>query len=309
MMNKVTTISNSPICMGAGLVTLDVIYNKNGRTKPNFLAGGSCVNVLTILSYLGWRSYPIARLGKDVEGSRILEDMKQWKVNTKFVLRDAEIDSPRIIQRFSKKKSNKHSFHLKCSHGKWLPRRRPILLKTLEILQNKFPKSNVFYFDRVSTSILAMAKIQKAKGALIVFEPPKLGDDELFYQCLEIADIVKHCYHHSISKNYGIKIPLEIQTMGKDGLIYKSTILDHRNWKHLDSYRAVNLVDASGSGDWLTAGIIYILGQNGNRGRISERKLKLALNFGQCLATINCNFIGARGTMYNLSKQKLLSLV
>lgn len=73
-----------PTCVGMGLIALDAIYAESSK-RPRFLAGGSCGNVLTILSYLGWKSYPIARLGNDHEGSRILEDMMKWGVNTKFV--------------------------------------------------------------------------------------------------------------------------------------------------------------------------------------------------------------------------------
>jgi fructokinase len=81
-----------PICMGSGLVALDVIYEK-AKNNPKFLAGGSCGNVLTILSYFGWNSYPVARLGNDQEGNRIMEDMKRWNVKTDFV----ELDSKMIL--------------------------------------------------------------------------------------------------------------------------------------------------------------------------------------------------------------------
>lgn len=299
-----------PICTGSGLVALDVIFCEQNKNKPIFLAGGSCGNVLTILSYLGWHSYPIARLGHDVEGGRILEDVKKWKVRTRFVERDSQIDSPRVIEWITNGKNPQHRFLLKCSHGKWLPRRRPILKSSLKNILAKMPKSNVFYFDRVSSSTLIMARTQKERGALIMFEPPIFKNDKLFKECLAVADIVKHCYNQSIiTENTGINIPLEIQTMGSQGLRYKAKILGQRSWQHMDSYPVHNLVDAAGSGDWLSAGIIHVLGQNGSMGKISERKLELALKFGQCLASINCHYVGARGIMYNMSKQKLFSLV
>ena len=50
---------------GSGPVTLDVACGESGG--PGFFAGGSCGNVLTILSYPGWDSYPAARLGDDPE--------------------------------------------------------------------------------------------------------------------------------------------------------------------------------------------------------------------------------------------------
>jgi len=97
-------MKDNPICLGSGLIALDVIYD-NKKTKPNFLAGGSCGNVLTILSYLDWQSYPIARLGNDPEGKRIIEDMKKWKVNTKFIEQESGTHSPRIIERIFPRKT------------------------------------------------------------------------------------------------------------------------------------------------------------------------------------------------------------
>src|SRR5574338_493961 len=98
MINLFNKITTPPSCVGAGLVALDVIFNGDPN-NPKFLAGGSCCNVLTILSYLGWRSFPVARLVNDVKGSRIIEDMKKWVVNTKFVEKDSKISSPRIIEK------------------------------------------------------------------------------------------------------------------------------------------------------------------------------------------------------------------
>src|SRR5574337_794923 len=147
--NVVKSSLVNPTCMGSGLVALDVIYEKP-KNNPKFRAGCSCGNVLTILSYFGWNSYPISRLGNDQEGNRIIEDMKRWNVKTDFVELDSKIDSPRIIERISEGKIPKHRFYLKCEHGNWLPQRKPFLLKSLEVIQNKFPQSNVFYFDRAS---------------------------------------------------------------------------------------------------------------------------------------------------------------
>ncbi len=292
-------------CVGMGLIALDVIYDKSAK-RPKFLAGGSCGNVLTILSYLGWKSYPVARLGNDHEGSRILEDMFKWGVNTRFVERDSDINSPRIIERIIPGKKSRHKFYIKCDHGKWLPRRRLVLPKSLDDIIEDIPLTNVFYFDRASPSALILAHTLKLKGALIVFEPSKFLHNNVFLDCLKVAHVVKHCSDQAKeTKESGVEIPLEIQTEGKLGLRFK---LMNGDWKYMEAFSVPNLVDAAGSGDWLTAGIISELVQKGTW-RFSERKLKYALDYGQALASINCNFVGARGTMYNLSRRTLTSLV
>jgi len=95
--------------------------------------------------------------------------------------------------------------------------------------------------------------------------------------------------------------------MGEDGLQYRARILKQRTWKKMDAF-PTNLVDAAGSGDWLSAGMIHVLFQNKSKFAPTEKKLEFALRFGQALASLNCNFIGARGLMYNLPKSKLFSL-
>ena len=60
-----------------------------------------------ILSYFGWKSHPLIRLGSDSEGKRIIEDMKKWGVKTKFVEQESEIHTPKIIERvFTGKNQN-----------------------------------------------------------------------------------------------------------------------------------------------------------------------------------------------------------
>ena len=301
--------TKNPVCIGSGLIALDVIFSEKAK-QPNFLAGGSCGNVLTVLSYMGWNSFPVARLGKDIEGKRIVEDMKEWKVKTKFIETESGTNSPRIIERIFSGKNPKHRFYTKCDHGNWLPNRKPFLLKTLATIQNQIPKSNVFYFDRASPSALELAQNLKKQGSIIFFEPPKfLPDDKNFMKCLQIADIVKHCYDQGKeTEQSDIKIPLEIRTMGEDGLQYCARILKQRTWKKIDAFPASNLVDAAGSGDWLSAGLIHVLFQNKSKFAPTQKKLEFALRFGQALASLNCNFVGARGLMYNLPKSKLFSL-
>ena len=60
----------------------------------------------------------------------------------------------------------------------------------------------------------------------------------------------------------------------------------------MNAFPVTNLVDAAGSGDWLTAGIIQFIGQNTLK-TPSQKKLEYALRFGQALASLNCNFVGA----------------
>ena len=295
------------VCLGMGLAALDVVFETE-RAKPIFFAGGSCGNVLTILSYLGWNSHPIIRLGNDAEGKHILEDMKRWGVKIGFVNKESGIHSPRIIERVFLGKTPRHRFYVKCDHGNPLPRRKPYLLKTLDQIRDRLPVPSVFYFDRADPSAYNLARYFKGRGSVVVFEPTKFLQKTIFCKCLEVADIVKHCRRKSNEIEISnVRIPLEIQTMGDGGLRYKAQFLKHTSWKSLGAFPVPDLIDAAGSGDWLTAGLIHSIRQN-TMETLSQKKLESALNFGQALASLNCSFVGARGIMYNLTRSRLLSL-
>ena len=53
------------VCVGSGLVTLDIVFDDESPNEYMVGSGGSCGNVMSILSFLGWKAYPVTRLGQD----------------------------------------------------------------------------------------------------------------------------------------------------------------------------------------------------------------------------------------------------
>src|SRR5207237_516214 len=96
---------------------------------------------------------------------------------------------------------------------------------------------------------------------------------------------------------------LEVQTLGHRGLRYRmdetrSGVLG--GWRELGAFSVDRFADASGAGDWCTAGIIDGLCRGGSRAlfQAQESSIVAALNIGQAMAAWNCGFDGARGAMY-----------
>lgn len=306
---------NRPIAMGAGLVALDVVIS-NRENEARFWVGGSCGNILTILAYFGWQSFPIAYLGKDQASEIMFEDLNKWGVKTNFIFMSDKTATPIIVERIRNRENNSfptHVFEFKCPFcGSMLPRNRPLPKAVTEMLIDRMPDSNVFYFDRVSSTILTLAKIQKSKGALIVFEPHRLMERSLFNECLELSDIIKYSSEQIEGIRTEAYAPLEIQTLGAKGLRYRikndSIVSD---WKKLDGLQSLKIVDSAGAGDWCTAGLIHYLGQRGSQAflKVTEKTIVDALRFGQCLSTIKCAYEGPRGIMYYIQKTKFQYLV
>jgi sugar/nucleoside kinase (ribokinase family) len=307
------------VCIGTGLITLDVVMNGHPTHPLGTWAGGSCGNVLAILAFLGWTTRPIARMGDDTSAAKLMNDLAAWGVDTSLISQNHLDKTPVIVERLTSSKNGmvRHSFQWNCpSCDSKLPRYKAITASNLveNIIEN-ISSADVFYFDRVRRSIIELASLSKERGALIIFEPSGIRDKTLYRECVKIADIVKYSSERirdAVKLHEDIAIPLEIQTLGSKGLRYKCS--NDENWSNMTPYEVHELKDPAGSGDWCTAGIIHTLGRDGKKGftKASKETVETALKFGQALAALNCYYEGARGSMYCLTKQKfheLLSLV
>ena len=304
-----------PRVVGAGLVALDVIVNLSTEDEPQYFAGGTCANVLTILSYLGWDARPISRLKNNVSADWLINDLGQWEVDTSLISRTDDGSTPIIIQNIREVAdgSRTHSFSIRCPCcGAYLPGYKSILGSDAEGIGNNLGHHQVFFFDRVSRGTLNLAKSSAARGALIVFEPSGIGEARLFREAWSIAHVVKYSHDrlrdiadldlHTVRND----LLLEIETLGASGLRYRSRLANARThgWKTLEVIPTTVLKDAAGAGDWCTAGVIHKLARGGLNGfrKINKDRLSHALRFGQAVASWNCAFESARGGMYRVSK-------
>ncbi len=307
------------ICMGTGLIALDIIFEENRKSEIEILAGGSCGNVLIILSYLGWDSYPIAYLRDDNAAQKLLNDLEEWQVNTDFIYKSENGNTPIIIEKFGISEKGKpwHRFEWNCPFcGLRFPKYKSIPLSEIKKINKDVPEVSVFYFDRVRKSSLELAKESKQKGAIIVFEPSGITNQSIFFECLEVADIVKYSRERlgKFKNIIGSKsIPLEIETLDEEGLMYRFNGEEKfkGNWKKIQSYPVKEIKDTVGAGDWCTAGIIHILGKEGRKGfeNASEKEIREALEFGQLLSAFKCYYEGARGCMYDTSMEDFKRII
>ncbi len=303
-----------PVSMGTGLIVLDIVINGKKQSCPSFGIGGSCGNVLTILAYLGWSSYPVASIGKDLASKIILKDIREWGVKTDFIYSDETKQTPIVVERIQEENKNTHVFEFKCPYcGSALPRNRPVPLRLIFEISKKMPDVQVFYVDRVSKSALTLAKLQKQRGALIVFEPHRIYRNKLFREFFDVAHIVKYSAQQICEIPFERDVLLEIQTLGNKGLRYKLNNRKDKNndWKTIESIDAPVIIDTAGAGDWCSAGIIHFLGRSGIESfqEASMEEVESVLKFGQRMAALNCAYEGARGLMYNFNKSYLWSTI
>lgn len=298
--------SSKAAIAGTGLVALDVVLNERREEEPKLWTGGTCGNVLAILAYLGWRSYPIGRFENDAPARLIRKDLRRWNVDLRFLSLDEPAPTPIIIHRLRRNAhgENFHSFSLNCPEcGQRLPMFRSITLSAVSRMP-RLPKAQVFFADRVSPGIVALAERFRSNGAIIVFEPSAVGDGAAFERMLSLTHILK--YSNERLPDLNVTAPadlfLEIQTLGHGGLRFRVKCNTRRReqWIRVEAFGLNQIRDTAGAGDWCTAGLIHALAAKGLSGlkSASEAKIIRASMFAQALSAWNCGFEGARGGMY-----------
>jgi sugar/nucleoside kinase (ribokinase family) len=301
-----TESSQSSRIVGAGLIALDVVVAAD--EKPRFFAGGSCGNVLAILGFLGWKAQGIGRLNRDATAERVIRDLRRWQVRTDLMHLLPQARPPIIFHKIFRSPDGeaRHKFSLRCPYcGEWLPQYKPVPASSIASAAPKLLQADVFFFDRASRATLDLASRFRQAGATIFFEPSGQGDPRLFSEALAVAHIVKYSFDRfSELSEAGVRPPLEIQTLGDEGLRYRTQF---SNWASLPAVEITSVVDTAGCGDWTTAGFLFALPrQAGDLRNVSSKELKRALRFGQILAAWNCSFEGARGGMYRTTAAELL---
>lgn len=303
---------------GAGLITLDIIIQQDVTPSVAHAAGGTCGNVIAALAYLGWDTTPVGRLGDDAAGNAIRREFSRLGVSGTQLTREETMDSARIVQFIVERRNGiQHRFGFSCPTCKSpFPRFRPPTLEQAETVLAKQYSPDVFFFDRVSAAILAMALEFRKRGALIYFEPSGIGRPSEFAKALAVAHVVKY----SEDRMHGIPSALrslkgrrlEIETRGGQGLRFR-WLGDGvtKPWRTQSAFKVRTLRDAAGAGDWCTAGFLYQL--DWKKGRIfdesSDNEVGPALMFGQALAALNCQHVGARGATVECDSAAMLSSV
>jgi len=287
------------ICVGAGLISLDVLIWDGQKVPVSYYVGGTCGNVMMILSYMGWEAYPIARLDETKDAKRVLDDMKIHNVHTDFVsTQDGK--TPVIVQRnfINKDGIPTHKFESRNNMGRFYLDFKSLTLKQAnEVIEKMDFVPNVFFFDRVSPAIQRLAEAFKEKGSVIFFEPSSRGGDvKRFNQCVEVADIIKFSDQRikDIEQFDGYKDKLFIQTQGAKGLSYRL----NSGWKHLEPVANDKVVDTAGAGDWTAAAIINELFKSRkDLSGLKDAEIEKVLNEAQKVGAQSCSYEGARGMM------------
>ena len=304
--------ANSHRVYGTGLLTLDLIVGPDDEQPARWFAGGTCGNVLAILSFLGWKSFPITRLNGDVASQIVRRDLIDLGVNLDYATLTPQAPTPIIVQRINRNsadmKSHRFSSHCPFCRSR-LPGFRAIRNDTaLETLSHWIPPT-VFFLDRASRGMLTLAQAAAESGALVVFEPSARVNSQHMLEAMRIAHIVKYADERFPEPLNAIELSdstrIEIQTKGSSGFRFRSRLAERvSGWKYRLALLTENIADSAGAGDWFTAALISKF-PNGlaDLEELSTPCLDDIFGYANAAAAWNCFFEGARTGMYAMSQE------
>jgi fructokinase len=289
----------APVVRGTGFIALDLILT---GSSPVLHAGGSCGNILTILSYLGWRSVPVANLADGWMADRIRGDMERFGVDTGMARSGPGGSTPLVVEVPLDSPGGTHRFLDRYPDtGEKMPAYRSLLSPIATKLARRHASADFFYTDMSSRAAVILVNACRMGNARIFFEPKSTRYPKTFHECLALADIVKYSagepvFPQAVSRSGA---GLIVETRGIQGLRYRAGG-DH--WRAQEAFAVGGVVDTAGAGDWCSAGIMHSL--RGIRPPWERDRVEEALRFGQALAALTCKFPGARGPLYALSREE-----
>ena len=314
MKRKISSVeSGRPTICGAGLIALDIIVPEGG--EAHFFAGGTCGNVMAIMSHLGWAAKPLARIGMDRAAKVVMSDLSFWGVDLSSISIRPLTKTPIIIEKLRKDANGLpfHTFSFFCPNcNKRFAGYQPVPLKSLSSVVG-LPPMEVLFLDRASPGGLALARRATDLGAVVVFEPPRVSEDKNFLAILKLATIVKYSHDRidQLDLETDSSTLLEVQTLGRGGARFRTKLADFgEGWHHMHADQVVNVVDSAGCGDWFTAGLISSLCSKGVHSLTDADNADIlgALSVAQALAAWNCGFVGARGGMYTPALREIKAI-
>lgn len=290
------------ICIGTGLVSLDILIRRGEEQAVSYKVGGTCGNVMMILAYMGWESYPVARLNGSDNSRTMLEDMTKYGIHTDFVSTKDDGATPVIIQHniVDKDGNPTHKFEFKGNKGGFFLDYKPVTKKeAMRVVESLEFEPTVFFFDRVNPATVAMSEYFKERKTMVYFEPSSVrGNWSQFEKCVAASDIIKFSDQRlpdvSFADKYSDK--LFIQTLGSKGLQFT---LFGNEWVVMPAIPNQNVVDTSGAGDWTTATLLdeMVNADITELRDLTVTMVKELLEKAQAKGAESCSYEGARGMM------------
>ena len=297
-------------CVGSGIYNLDTIVVReypDGQAGKRFTdkvvkeeVGGTCGNVMCLLSIFGLETYPQVSLDDSPEGKKITEDLYRYGCDMRFVTNTPEGGTTllRVTHKRNPDGSPKVSVRAGSPGGSRFPKRKFLRARDqaptfVDALTSEFIP-DFYFFDSPAAGHRYIARELRTMGSTVYFEPSSVST-KADLECVSLSDIVKFSDENVPDTSFADRFndKLFVQTRGKDGLCFK---LRAGEWKTLPGIPNDNVVDTEGAGDWTTAAIICGIVHSGKPfAELKEEDIVPILMTAQRLASEKVSYLGSKG--------------
>ena len=294
--------------IGSGIYNLDTIvvrdYPDWPRLRPftdNVVleeVGGTCGNVMCILSWLGWEVRPLACLDDSLEGMKITEDLQRYGCDCRYVTNTPGGGTTLLRCTHKKTADGEHVMSVRAGSpgGSRFPKRHflrardeaPAFLETLE------EAPAVFFFDDPAAGNRLIAKELHERGSLVYFEPSKVVTNADL-EAVAISDIIKFSDENipDVSFVDAYKDKVFIQSMGAKGARFK---FKGEPWVMIEDATNESVVDTEGAGDWLSSEFINAIIGAGKD--FTYEDVRNALLTAMGWAGVSVRYMGSKGLIH-----------
>lgn len=305
--------------IGSGQYNWDIIklreypqgftIGKRNKFVENVLmeeVGGTCGNVMCMLSRLGWYALPQVKLIDTDEGRQLADSLASYGCAVRHVSYVPNGGfSGMICTHRRSNKNGEHELGLRSFGPNGSQFRKITELRARDevpsFLDELEEAPDVYFFDHNEAGPRKIAVELRKRGSLIYYECENSRDWNKFIKSVEVADIVKFSDENVSDLSFcdEYKDILLIQTQGSKGLQFK---LRDGEWIHVNPIQVTDVVDWEGCGDTITAVFINELGKLGlpKVSELIEEQVKTALTAATEKAALCTQYYGSKGWLITL---------
>ena len=308
--------------IGSGIYMLDIIVKRDYPEWPRLRpftdrtvieeVGGTCGNVMCILSWMGWKTMPEASLDDSPDGYKMTSDLARYGCDCRYVTNTPTGGTTLLWCTHKRNPDGSPAITFRASSpgGSRFPKRHflrardeaPAFLEGLEEVPG------VYFFDDPAAGHRLIASVLQGRGSLVYFEPSRI-ETKADLEAVAVSNIVKFSGENISDTTFTNRFydKLFIQTLGANGVRFK---LRSGNWIQLDPVPCRNVVDWEGAGDWMTSALLTQLASNDTVfDNLDEEEVIKALEAAQGIAARSVCYLSSKGMIHALNEVGPLSII
>ena len=266
--------------------------------------GGTCGNVMCILSWLGWKAMPQVCLDDSAEGYKMAADLERYGCDCRFVTNTPAGGTTLLLCTHKRDAEGNHTIAFRAGSpgGSRFPKHHylrardeaPAFVKSLDSVPG------VYFFDNPAAGHRLIARTLREKGSLVYFEPSAIINNADM-DAVAASDIIKFSGPNVPDTSFTDRFPekLFIQTLGAEGLRFR---LRGGAWTEIPPVPCGDVIDWEGAGDWTTSVFLNQLATVDKPFReLAEDDVRGCLETAQPAASQSVRFLSSKGLIHSLN--------